>query len=108
MPIPFSNRDVASEVEGVSSALIVPCIMCPAATVAVREKEPFLQLFKSFFKSAPFERYIKALTCPRLRYHLLSHTFQPLVLGARSPERRQIQERWIAPNRLWGWGPIAQ
>ena len=61
MPIHFSDRDVASEVEGVSSALIVPCVMCPAATVAVREQGPFLQLFKSLFKSAPFERYIKAL-----------------------------------------------
>ncbi|NNM03472.1 MAG: hypothetical protein HKO65_00090 [Gemmatimonadetes bacterium] len=61
MPIHFSDRDVASEVDGVNSALIVPCIMCPAATVAEREKEPFLQLFKSPFKSAPFERHIKAL-----------------------------------------------
>jgi hypothetical protein len=61
MPIHFSDRDVASEVEGMNSALIVPCIMCPAATVAVREKEPFLQLFKSLFKSAPLERYIEAL-----------------------------------------------
>jgi hypothetical protein len=61
MPIHFSDRDVASEVEGKNSALIVPCLTCPAATEAVREKEPFLQLFKSPFKSAPLERYIEAL-----------------------------------------------
>jgi hypothetical protein len=35
--------------------------MCPAATVAVRQQKPFLQLFKSLFKSVPFERYIAAL-----------------------------------------------
>jgi len=35
--------------------------MCPAITVAVREQKPFLQLFRSLFKSAPFERYIAAL-----------------------------------------------
>jgi hypothetical protein len=35
--------------------------MCPAATVAVREQRPFMQLFKSFFKSPAFEEYIKAL-----------------------------------------------
>jgi hypothetical protein len=35
--------------------------MCPAATVAVREQKPFLQLFRSLVKSAPFERYIEAL-----------------------------------------------
>lgn len=61
MPIHFSDLDVASKVDEGSSALIVPCTMCPAATVAVREQEPFLQLFRSLFKSPPFERYIAAL-----------------------------------------------
>lgn len=61
MPIHFNDRDVDSEVSELSSALIVPCNMCPAVTVAVRDKKPFMQLFKSFLKSAPFERYLKAL-----------------------------------------------
>lgn len=61
MPIHFSDLDVFSEVAGLSSALIVPCNMCPAATVAVREKKPFMQFFKSFLKSAPFEKYIRVL-----------------------------------------------
>ncbi len=46
---------------GLNSALIVPCYMCPAVTVSVREKKPFIQLFKSFLKSAPYEEYIKTL-----------------------------------------------
>lgn len=61
MPIHFSDRDIAPEVEGMNSALIVPCVMCPAATVAVREQEPFLQVFKSPFKSAPLEKYIETM-----------------------------------------------
>jgi hypothetical protein len=61
MPIHFKDLDVVSDLDGVSSALIVPCNMCPAATVAVREQRPFMQLFKSFFKSPAFEEYIKAL-----------------------------------------------
>ena len=61
MPIHFNDLDVVSEVEGLSSALIVPCNMCPAVTVAVREKKPFMQFFRSFLKSAPFEQYIRAL-----------------------------------------------
>jgi hypothetical protein len=52
---------VVSEVAGLSSALIVPCNMCPAVTVAVREKKPFIQFFRSFLKSAPFEQYMRAL-----------------------------------------------
>ena len=61
MPIHFHDLDVVSEVEGLSSALIVPCNMCPGVTVAVRENKPFMQLFKSLLKSAPFEEYIRAL-----------------------------------------------
>ena len=61
MPIHFSDRDINPEVEGASSALIVPCVMCPAATVAVREQEPFLKIFRSPFKSAPLERHIEAM-----------------------------------------------
>jgi hypothetical protein len=61
MPIHFKDLDIISQVEGLNSALIVPCIMCPAATVAVRENKPFIQLFKSFLKSAPLEQYIRTL-----------------------------------------------
>ena len=61
MPIHFKDLDVVSEVAGLSSALIVPCNMCPAATVAVREKKPFMQFFRSLLKSLPFEQYIREL-----------------------------------------------
>lgn len=61
MPIHFNDRDIVAEVAGLNSALIVPCYMCPAVTVSVREKKPFIQLFKSFLKSAPYEEYIKTL-----------------------------------------------
>ena len=58
MPIHFNDLDVLSEVEGLSSVLIVPCIMCPAITVSVREQKPFIQFFSSFLRSAPFEQYM--------------------------------------------------
>jgi hypothetical protein len=61
MPIHLNDLDVVSEVTGLSSALIVPCNMCPAVTVAVREEKPFIQFFRSFLKSFPFEQYIRAL-----------------------------------------------
>jgi hypothetical protein len=61
MPIHFNDLDVVSEVAGISSALIVPCNMCPAVTVAVREEKPFIQFFRSFLKSVPFEQYVRAL-----------------------------------------------
>jgi hypothetical protein len=61
MPIHFNDLDVDSQVEGLSSALIVPCNMCPAVTMAVRENKPFMQFFRSILKSAPFEQYIREM-----------------------------------------------
>ena len=61
MPIHFNDLDVVSAAGGLKSALIVPCNMCPAATVAERENKPFMQFFKSFLKSLPFEQYIRDL-----------------------------------------------
>ena len=61
MPMYLRDVDVLPEVAGLSSALIVPCNMCPAVTVAVKEQKPFIQLFKSFLKSAPFEQHIQDL-----------------------------------------------
>jgi len=61
MPIHFEDRDAAAEAAGLRSALIVPCYLCPAVTVAVREKRPFLRFFRNPVRSAPFAEYIEAL-----------------------------------------------
>ncbi len=68
MPIHFNDLDVVSKAAGVNSALIVPCYMCPAVTVAVRDKKPFIQIFRHFLKSDPFEQYIQKLQS-RLKEH---------------------------------------
>ncbi len=68
MPIHFNDLDVVSKAAGISSALIVPCYMCPAVTIAVRDEKPFIQIFKHFLKSAPFEQYIQKLQS-RLEEH---------------------------------------
>ena len=61
MPIHFEDRDVSSELAELRSALIIPCIMCPAATVAIRQNRPFMRFFRSPLKSAPLEEYLEAL-----------------------------------------------
>lgn len=61
MPIHLDDLDVISQVEGLDSVLIIPCNLCPAVTVAVRENQPFLNLLRNIFKSAPFEDYIKKI-----------------------------------------------
>lgn len=61
MPLHFNDADLNTEVSGIKSALIVPCIMCPSVTVSIREKQPLMKLYRSIFKSAPFEQYLKTL-----------------------------------------------
>lgn len=61
MPIHFNDHDVVSEAIRFTSILIVPCNMCPAATIAIRKKKPFMQFFRSLLKSAPFEQYLGEL-----------------------------------------------
>lgn len=61
MPIHFHDVDLTADISGLKSALIVPCIMCPAVTVAIRERKPLIRFFRSPFKSAPLEQYVKSL-----------------------------------------------
>jgi len=61
MPIHFEDLEIDYKVKGLDSVLIVPCRMCPAITIAVRENKPFMNLFRGIFKSQPFEQYLKAL-----------------------------------------------
>lgn len=57
MSLHFHDQDLVPEVAGLSSELIVPWNMYTAATVAVRENKPFIQLSRSLLKSRPFEQY---------------------------------------------------
>ena len=93
MPIHFNDRDVISEVAGLSSALIVPCYMCPAVTVSVREEKPFIQLFKSFLKSAPYEQYITTL-----RSQLEDHGVKTKVFKS-APSHEWFMCMWTSGKR---------
>jgi len=76
MPIHFRDVDLTPEVSGLKSALIVPCIMCPAVTVAIREQKPLMRFFRSPFKSAPFEQYLEALQARLLAHGVKADVFK--------------------------------
>ena len=61
MPFLLENRDLTAELGGVRSALIVPCRFCPAASLAVRTKSPYMKLFTSFLRTPSYESFIRAL-----------------------------------------------
>ena len=76
MPIHFNDVDIMSEVSGLDSVLIVPCYMCPAVTVAIRENKPFIQLFKGFFRSPPFAAYIRQMQSRLNQNGIRTHVFK--------------------------------
>ena len=61
MPFYLKDRDISSDIASVHSALIVPCRFCPAASLAVREKKPYIELFRSLLRTPSYESHIQAL-----------------------------------------------
>ncbi len=61
MPFYLKDRDFSPELSEVHTALIVPCRFCPAASLAVRERKPYLELFRTFLRTASYESYIRAV-----------------------------------------------
>lgn len=61
MPFYLRDRDISTELAAVGSVLIVPCRFCPAATLAVREQEPYIRLFRNLLRTPSYESYIRAL-----------------------------------------------
>lgn len=61
MPFFLQDRDISSDIATVRSALIVPCRFCPAASLAIRETKPYIDLFRSGLRTPSYESYVQAL-----------------------------------------------
>lgn len=61
MPFRLKERDIFPEIGGLHSALIVPCRFCPAASLAVSEGKPYIELSRPFLRTPSYEAYIQAL-----------------------------------------------
>ena len=61
MPFLLRDRDIASEIATVRSVLIVPCRFCPAASLAVRERKPYIELFRRLLRTPSYESHIRVL-----------------------------------------------
>jgi len=59
MPFYLDETDVVPEVDGFKSVLIVPCRFCPAASLAVRSSEPYIEFPRRGLETASYERLIK-------------------------------------------------
>lgn len=61
MPFIFKKYRDISEYHQFESVLIVPCRFCPAASSAIRNNEPYINIFRRFLKTDSYERHIESL-----------------------------------------------
>ena len=61
MPFYLEGSNIVPLVAGLQSVLIVPCGFCPAASLAVREKKPYIELFRKFWRTEAYESFIQDL-----------------------------------------------
>jgi hypothetical protein len=61
MPFYLGETDPIPEVGDFKSVLIVPCRFCPAASMAVRSNEPYIEFLRRFLKTSSYERLIKTI-----------------------------------------------
>jgi hypothetical protein len=61
MPFILDTIDDTAAYEQFESVLIVPCRFCPAASAAVKNNEPYFEIFRRFLKTGSYERFIKSL-----------------------------------------------
>ena len=58
MPMYLKEVDVVPEVAKFQSALIVLCRFCPAASLAMRNDEPYIEFFSRFLNTESYEQHI--------------------------------------------------
>ena len=61
MPFYLKEKDIIPQTAGLQSVLIVPCGFCPAASLSVKEKRPYIELFRKFLRTEAYDSFIQAL-----------------------------------------------
>jgi hypothetical protein len=94
MPFLLRDRDIASELATVGSVLIVPCRFCPAASLAVRERKAYIQLFRTGLRTPSYEAHIRVLKSRLEREGIRTAVFESrlphqFVVCMWTAERRQ-------------------
>jgi hypothetical protein len=82
MPFYLRGTDVIPKVAGLRSVLIVPCRFCPAASLAVRERKPYIELFRKFLRTEAYESFIETL-----KRRLAGEGIKAVVFDSRLPHQ---------------------
>jgi hypothetical protein len=101
LPINLEPIDVSDGLEGVSSALIVLCPVCPQFSLAMQTDSPWLELFKNGLRTQALEDHINSIREPLEKRGVRTGAFTtrlPLptmclwTKGQRERLRRQAEE----------------
>ena len=61
MPFYLKEKNIVPQTAGLQSVLIVPCGFCPAASLSVRDKKPYIELFRKFLRTEVYDSFIEVL-----------------------------------------------
>lgn len=93
MPFYLKESDALAQTDGLGSVLIVPCRFCPAASLAVRERKPYIELLRRFLRTAPYESFIRAL-----KHRLQKEGIEATVFDSKWPHQF-VGCMWTAKRR---------
>jgi len=82
MPVYLKDIHDFQQLEQFKSVLIVPCRFCPAASLALRNNEPYFKFFRHMLKTAAYERYIE-----RMKSELNKKGIKADVFRSRAPHQ---------------------
>lgn len=99
MPFHFNELDVAAKVSGCDSVLLVPCRFCPAASSAVKHGRPYIEIFRRFLKTEPYEQLIRKIQSDLISQGVNTSVFKSKLLHQfvlcmwTSARRKKLRER---------------
>jgi len=80
MPVYLKDIYDFQRLERFQAVLIVPCRFCPAASLALRNNEPYFEFFRHMLKTAAYERYIDTMKCGLEKRGIKADVFRSRIL----------------------------
>ena len=80
MPVYLKDIHDFQQLEQFKSVLIVPCRFCPAASLAVRNNEPYFEFLRHLLKTAAYERYIEKMQSELEKRGVTTDVFRSRIL----------------------------
>jgi len=80
MPVYLKDIHDFQQLEQFRSVLIVPCRFCPAASLALRNNEPYFEFFRHLLQTDAYERYIETMKSELGKKGVKADVFRSRVL----------------------------